>query len=214
MVLTREGVRDLYRRTASFYDVALGLARPLGAARWRRETIRSLHLRSGDTVVDLCCGTGANFRGLRDAVGPTGRVVGVDLTEAMLDRARARIGRAGWANVTTVQADALDYLLPQPTDAVISTYGLEMVPEYDAVIERIAAALPPSGRLALLGLKHPERWPNWLIELGIALNRPFGVDRSYQDHRPWLSVRTHMSEAEHREFLFGAVYRSTGRPRP
>lgn len=214
MVLNRGEIRDLYRRTASFYDVALALARPLGAARWRRATIRSLDLRSGDTVVDLCCGTGANFPGLREAVGPTGRVVGVDLTKAMLQGARTRIERAGWANVATVQADALDYRFPQPIDAVISTYGLEMVPEYDAVIKRAAAALPPSGRLALLGLKHPERWPGWLVELGIALNRPFGVDRSYQEHRPWLSVRTHMTEVEHREFLFGAVYRSAGRPRP
>ena len=213
MVLNRDEVRELYRRTARFYDLALSLAGPLGVGRWRRETIRSLGLRPGDTVVDLCCGTGANFAALADAVGETGRVVGVDLSAAMLRRARARVDRGGWTNVAMVQADVLDYPLPQNANAVVSTFGLEMVPEYDAVVERIGAALPRSGRLALMGLKHPDGWPDWLVDLGIALNRPFGVDRSYEQHQPWLSVRSHMNELEHREFLFGAVYRSVGHPR-
>ncbi|WP_233745491.1 class I SAM-dependent methyltransferase [Halobacterium bonnevillei] len=53
-------------------------------------------------AVDLGCGTGANLRHLRDRVGPTGTVVGVDLTPGMLARAESRVERAGWQNVHLV----------------------------------------------------------------------------------------------------------------
>jgi len=62
----------------------------------------------GDTVIDMACGTGLNFSLLQKAVGPGGRIVGVDLTDAMLARAQDRIKANGWSNVSLVQADAAD----------------------------------------------------------------------------------------------------------
>lgn len=76
---------------------------------------------------------------------------------------------------------------------VLATFALETVPEYDRIIERATASLSPGGRLALLGLKHPARWPDWLVEMGIWLNRPFGVSRDYAALRPWESVRRRRS---------------------
>ncbi|MEW5926058.1 MAG: hypothetical protein AB1941_01095 [Gemmatimonadota bacterium] len=92
----------------------------------------------------------------------------------------------------------------------LATFALEMVPEYDAVIHRVAATLQPGRRLAVYGLKHPDHWPRWLVQLGMWLNRPFGVSREYAALRPWESVRRHMSEVEHREFYAGAAYLSVG----
>lgn len=97
-------VQSFYGRWATLYD---GLARfTPGIGRLRREAAAALDLDRGDTVVDLGCGTGANLPYLREAVGPTGAVVGVDLTRGMLDRARRLVDAAGWRNVHVVQGDA------------------------------------------------------------------------------------------------------------
>lgn len=214
MILDPPQVRDLYRKTASFYDLALLPYRLLGLRSRRRRAVEALNLQTGDLVVDLCCGTGANIPLLHDAVGPEGRIVGVDLTDAMLDEARERVERAGFCNVDLVEANVVDYVLPEGTAGVLATFALEMVPEYDGVTRRAAGALEEGCRFVLLGLKHPDGWPDWLVRLSIWLNRPFGVSREYAVLRPWLSIRERLTEVEHREMLAGAAYMSVGEVTP
>lgn len=214
MILNRDEVRKLYNRTASFYDIALLGYNFTGINRHRREVVAQLRLEPGDVVVDLGCGTGASFASLIEAIGPSGRVIGVDLSEGMLARAKQRIDRSGWENVELAQADLREYAFPPETKAVIATFALEMVPDYDAVVRRILPALPDYGRLGLLGLKHPERWPEWLIGLGVWLNKPFGVSRDYKDFRPWEAVQRHMRVIAFQELYFGAAYRCVGERSP
>ena len=57
---------------------------------------------------------------------------------------------------------------------------------------RSALPLPGGGRLVSYGLKHPNRWPEWLITLGIGLTKPFGVDRDYESLKPRLSIERHL----------------------
>jgi demethylmenaquinone methyltransferase/2-methoxy-6-polyprenyl-1,4-benzoquinol methylase len=210
MILNRDQTRALYRRLAPIYDLALWGYRLLGVSRHRRQAVEALQLRPGDTVVDMGCGTGLNFPYLHEAVGSEGRIVGVDLSEAMLEKARERADRHGWQNVELVEADLTEYIFPENVGGALGTFALEMVPEYDAVIRRVAGALPTGKRLALFGLKHPERWPEWLVRFGLWLNKPFGVSREYEAFRPWESVRQHMTEVEHQEFYTGAAYLSIG----
>jgi demethylmenaquinone methyltransferase/2-methoxy-6-polyprenyl-1,4-benzoquinol methylase len=210
MILDRDQTKALYRRLAPIYDLALWGYRLLGVSRHRRQAVRALHLRPGDAVVDMGCGTGLNFPYLREAVGSEGRIVGVDLSGAMLEKARARAERHGWQNVELIEADLTEYALPENLDGALATFALEMVPEYDVVIRRVAGALPAGKRLALFGLKHPERWPDWLVRLGLWLDKPFGVSREYEAFRPWESVRQYMAEVGHQEFYAGAAYLSVG----
>lgn len=72
----------------------------------RRIGIRQLWLRPGATVVDIGCGTGLNFALLEEAIGPTGRIVAVDLSDDMLAAARRRTQKYGWDNVELLQVDA------------------------------------------------------------------------------------------------------------
>ena len=90
MILDADQVRGLYRRIAPFYDLSLIPFRALGDRRNRLLAVRSLRLQAGDTVVDLGCGTGINIPLLLEAVGPSGRVIGVDLSEEMLSNACER----------------------------------------------------------------------------------------------------------------------------
>lgn len=212
VLLTSDEIRRLYRRLAPIYDLAVSPYRLLGLTRRREQAVEALRLAPGDTVLDLCCGTGLNFAPLQRAVGPSGRIIGVDLSEAMLRRARERTRRRGWENVDLVVADVASFAIPC-VDGVLATFALEMVPDYDDVIARVAEALPEGGRLALLGLEHPEGWPEWLIRLGVLLNRPFGVRRAYAELQPWTAARWHLKEILHEEFLAGAAYLSVAERR-
>lgn len=57
--------------------------------------VRALKLQPGDTVLELACGTGINFSLFQQYIGPTGQIIGVDLTDAMLDQAQKRVARQG-----------------------------------------------------------------------------------------------------------------------
>ena len=209
-VLGADQARALYDRIAPIYDGVAGAYALLGARRLHERAVRALLLRPGGTAVSLGCGTGPNLGALARAVGPTGRVVGVDLSAGMLAQARDRVRRLGLDNVELVQADVREFVFPEGLDGVLAVFALEMVPNYDAVVERAVAALRPGGRIAVSGLRRPDGWPEWAVRLGEFVNRPFGVSRAYRSFRPWEAVRRHACEVTYREAVLGAVYLCVG----
>jgi demethylmenaquinone methyltransferase/2-methoxy-6-polyprenyl-1,4-benzoquinol methylase len=202
----RDEVVRLYRRRAPRYDLTSHLYWLIGYPldRYRREAVVALRLRPGDTVVELGCGTGHNLPLLREAVGAEGRVVGVDLTDAMLARARARVERAGWRNVELVLADAAALAWPARVDGVISTYALPLVPALDEVVRRAAAALGPGKRMVVVDVAAPERWPRWMVGVIAALVRPFGP-AAYLYRRAADPLRAHFAKVEVRKRYLGTT---------
>ncbi len=146
--------QNFYGRWAGLYDRVATLP-PVRA--WREATADALALDPGDTVVEMGCGTGANLPHLRERVGPEGTVVGLDLTAGMLATARARVERAGWANVHCLQADATAPPVPRDVDAVLATFVVGMLPDPGAAVDDWLAHLAPGGRLALLDAA-PTAW--------------------------------------------------------
>lgn len=161
MALSKNETRDLYRKRAKRYDRSIRIYRLFGfdLERYRRDTIAALRLGSGDVVVELCCGTGLNLKYVQQAIGSQGKMIGVYLTDSMLDVARSRVSREGWTNVELVQADVGSWSIPDGVAGVYSTFAPTLVPEFDAVIERASLTLNPEGRLAVLDMKEPENWP-------------------------------------------------------
>lgn len=212
MTLSKNQTRDLYRKRARRYDLWVQVYPLFGFKmnQYRQDTISALALKPGDTVVELGCGTGLNFAYVQRAIGPTGKLIGVDLTDSMLDVARDRVAQEGWTNVTLVQADLAEWKFPAGVAGVFSTLALTLVPEYDTVIERASRALKPGGRLAILDMKEPKRWPEWLVRFAAWLNKPFGVSLDLADRHPWESIRRYLTETEYREYYFGALYLCAG----
>jgi ubiquinone/menaquinone biosynthesis C-methylase UbiE len=212
MALDKNETRNLYRKRAGRYDLAVKIYPLFGfdVERYRKDTVTALSLNPGDTVVELGCGTGLNFKYVERAIGPEGKIIGVDLTGPMLEVASDRVTREGWANVELVQADVAEWTIPQGIAGVFSTLALTLVPEYDGVIERVSEALRPGGRLAVLDLKEPAGWPYWLIRFAAWLNKPFGVSLELADRHPWESIHKYLTEVEFREYYFGALYLSVG----
>jgi len=193
---TREHLIETYRKKAKHYDITSRLypapGYPQRAQRLR--SVQALGLRAGDTVVDMACGTGLNFALLEKAVGPEGRIVGVDLTDAMLAVAQDRIAANGWSNISLVQADAAGFDFPAGVDAILSTYAMTQVPECAEVIAHGAAALSAGGRWAVLDLKVPGSTPGWVAQLGTAMVRPFASIDQWITRRPWEAIRAAMQE--------------------
>ncbi len=162
----------------------------------------------------MACGTGLNFQLLEEAIGADGRIVGVDLTDAMLAQARQRIETNGWSNVRLVQADAAEFEFPAQVDAIVSTYALSQVPECGEVIAHGAAALSPGGRWVVLDLKLPDRAPRRLAQLGVAAVRPFASIDEWIARRPWETIRTAMEgelvDVTWTELCFGTAFLATG----
>ena len=141
-------IAAFYGDNAALYDRIATLP-PVG--RWRARAVTALDLDPGDTVVEMGCGTGANLPYLRAAVGPSGRVVGVDLTGPLLERARDRIARKGWTNVHAVQGDATAPPV-EAADGLLATFVVGLLADPAAAVgdwcDVVAAA--GGGRLALV----------------------------------------------------------------
>ncbi|HSZ99613.1 MAG TPA: methyltransferase domain-containing protein [Streptosporangiaceae bacterium] len=213
---TREHLIETYRKKAKHYDVTSRLypapGYPQRAQRLR--AVRALGLRPGASVVDMACGTGLNFDLIEEAIGPGGRLIGVDLTDAMLARAQDRIATNGWSNISLVQADAADFDFPAGVDAILSTYALSQVPECAAVIAHGAAALSGGGRWVVLDLKVPDNTPGRLAQLGTAVVRPFASIDQWITRRPWEAIRAAMqnelADVSWTELFFGTAFLGAG----
>ena len=213
---TRERLIETYRKKAKHYDVTSRLYPAPGYPQraQRLQAVRALGLRPGDTVVDMACGTGLNFRLLERVVGPGGRIVGVDLTDAMLARAQDRIQTNGWSNVSLVQADAAGFEFPAGVNAILSTYAMTQVPECAEVIAHGAKALSGGGRWAVLDLKLPGSTPRLIEQVGTAIVRPFAAIDEWTMRRPWEAIRTAMQEEladfSWTELFFGTAFLAAG----
>ncbi len=215
---TREHERliAVYRKKAKHYDITSRLypvpGYPQRAQRLR--AVRALGLRAGDSVIDMACGTGLNFPLIEAAIGPHGRIVGVDLTDAMLARAQDRTERNGWSNVSLVQADAASFDFPTGVDAILSTYALCQVPECAEVIAHGAAALSHGGRWVVLDLKLPDNAPRWPTQFGIAIVRHFASIDEWIMRRPWEAIsaamREELADASWTELVFGTAFLAAG----
>jgi SAM-dependent methyltransferase len=139
---------------------AKDLGYPPELARVPEETVRSFagvanpfslgRVERGQVVLDLGCGAGTDLLVAAQMVGPEGRVIGVDMTPAMLERARQSAAAMGLANV--VLHESLIESLPLPdesVDVVISNGVIDLVPDKDAVFSELDRVLQPGGRLQL-----------------------------------------------------------------
>jgi demethylmenaquinone methyltransferase/2-methoxy-6-polyprenyl-1,4-benzoquinol methylase len=147
-MLEPESVRGMFDRIAPVYDVMNHVMTAGLDRRWRKLAVQSV-VWPGDRVLDACCGTGdlaveAERRG--------GRVVGLDFSERMLERARTKSGAIEW-----VQGDALALpFVDGDFDAATVGFGVRNLADLEGGLRELARVLRPGGKLAVLEITRPR----------------------------------------------------------
>jgi arsenite methyltransferase len=107
-------------------------------------------LREGEVLVDLGSGGGLDVLLAARKVGPTGKAIGIDMTQEMIDLARRNAAKSGLANIEYHLATIDKLPLPDASvDCVISNCVINLAPDKTAVLREIARVLKPGGRLAV-----------------------------------------------------------------
>jgi ubiquinone/menaquinone biosynthesis C-methylase UbiE len=138
---------------ATLYDETAGAEVPEGAINASLgcgvpTAVANLH--EGETVLDLGSGAGADVLISASRVGATGRAIGLDMTDEMLDLARAHAAQAGVENVEFLKGYLEDMPLPdQSVDVVISNCVINLSGDKPQVLREAARVLKPGGRLAV-----------------------------------------------------------------
>ena len=147
-VLPAEGVRAMFDRIAPVYDLMNRVMTAGLDGRWRRLTAQAA-VRPGDRVLDACCGTG-DLALADDRAG--GRVVGLDFSERMLERARHKSASVEW-----VRGDLLELPFEDASfDAATVGFGVRNVADLERSLRELRRVLPAGGRLGILEITTPR----------------------------------------------------------
>jgi ubiquinone/menaquinone biosynthesis C-methylase UbiE len=158
--LTKADVVRVYGRTAPLYDL-WGM---LTETRARRRALELAHVRDGEAILEVAVGTGLAFAELLER-NPSGRNEGIDLTEAMLAKAREKAERSAATNWRLRVGDAYDLDFgPATFNVLLNCYMFDLLPEADfgRVLGEFHRVLKPSGRLVLVNLAPGAGVVSWL----------------------------------------------------
>ncbi len=163
----------------------------------------------GDTVLDVGCGTGLSFELLQAAVGASGQIVGIEQSPQMIDKARQRVQRHGWRNVTLLCSPAEEARIHGRADAALLHFTHDVM-QSDAALDHVLRHLKPGATLVASGLKWAPPWavPVNLFVWPAALR---SVSSLAGLHRPWQQLARRVGEPERQTMLAGAVYLARAR---
>lgn len=159
--------------------------------------IEMLDLHPGAQVLDIGCGTGLNFPLLQRRIGVDGTIVGVDRSPGMLARARRKASRNGWSNVILLEADATAMSPPDVSarisaeggtefsDAVLATYSLSLMGEWERAWNNMVALGAPAAEMGVVDMQEPTGAFSAMAPLARAACRLGGADITAH---PWLAV--------------------------
>jgi SAM-dependent methyltransferase len=196
-----------YRRRAGFYDLELALFEPL-----RRRAIERLALHPGECVLDLACGTGLSLPLLAQRVGRHGRVIGIEQSPEMLERARQRVQAQRLPQVTLQCTPVEEAAIPGPADAALFHFTHDVLRRPEA-IANVLRHLKPGARVVASGLKWAAPWAPGVpspVNLFVWPAAAHSVTSFDGLGRPWSLLQAQLGALEVEPALLDAAYLAWG----
>lgn len=138
--------RSTYHAAADCYDLPALSFR----GRFGRATVARLNLKAGQRVLDVCCGSGAAALPAAEAVGPTGRVLAVDIAPGLIELGREKAERRGLAQLEFREMDFQQLEEPAGSfDAVMCVFGIFCMSDMAGVVRGLWRYVKPGGQLAI-----------------------------------------------------------------
>lgn len=187
---SKSHVHGVFERIAPKYDLMNDLISFRRHKAWRKFTMKKMNVAPGQTALDLCCGTCDWTIALAEA-SATGKVVGLDFSQNMLDVGAAKVEKLGLnKQITLVQGNAMSLPFEDNTfDFVTIGFGLRNVPDYLQVLNEMRRVVRPGGMAVCLEVSKPTWQPfkamyNLYFERLLPLMGKF-VAKSFQEYK-WL----------------------------
>ena len=175
--------------------------------RERRRAISKLTLGAGDVVLDAGCGTGLSFPLLRERIESGGRIIGIEQSAPMLERARDLVDANQWRNVKLISSPVEEAKIATAVDAVLFCYTHDIL-RTEAAVENVMEAVKSGGRVALVGGKFVRWFPPLNAIVRAAMK---GSITAYEGlAAPWSHVLRWVPDLRVRPTLFGALYVAWG----
>ena len=157
--LNKTQVKDVYSQMAPVYDIWGSLTE----TKARQRAISLANIKNGEAVLEVAVGTGLTFQEILQA-NPDGENIGIDLTPAMLEKAKSKALKSGANNFKLVIGDAYHLQFPDAHfDLLMNNYMFDLLPEEDflTVLKEFKRVLKPGGRLVLINMTRSDRQKFW-----------------------------------------------------
>jgi S-adenosylmethionine-diacylgycerolhomoserine-N-methlytransferase len=169
----RHTMTAYYRIHSHFYD----------ATRWaflygRRRLVEKLEIVPGERVIEIGCGTGANFAAIQSKLGNTGELIAIDCSAPMLRKAAERVRKNGWTNVRLLDLEyGKETVTRGKADAILFSYSLSMIADWELALACAHSELWPGGRIGVLDFckstNSSDLFAQWLALNHVQANRPY-----------------------------------------
>lgn len=151
-----ERVHDVFESIYGNYDKMNSIISFQMHIKWRKDTMKKMAVEKGKSALDVCCGTADWTIALAEAVGPEGKVYGLDFSKNMLRIGEEKVRKLGLKQVEIIHGNALELPFEDNTfDYVTIGFGLRNVPDYMHVLKEMHRVLKPGGMAVCLETSQP-----------------------------------------------------------
>ena len=194
----------LVRLIKPFPDFDFSFIKPV-----RRRAVELLNLEPGDRVLDVGCGPGGSFPFLVEAVGPTGQVVGVELSPEHSELARRRIAKNQW-NIHVVESAAQTVSLTGTFDGLLTFAAPDVYASKEA-LENLLPHLKHNARVVVFGGKLSTRRFGPILNPILKLLYKLSFSTTPKpDYEPWKLLAEYVEDVNVTEYFFGLMFLASG----
>ena len=200
-------IQEIYNsRLAKKYDLSL----PHSFTTWKKKAYNDSSLRKGDRVLVYCCGTGLDFPHILKKIGENGKIIGVDFSSEMLEKARDKINKNKWNNIELIEADITKFedKLETKADAGVCTLGMSIIPEYKSAYYSLLSNVRKQGEIIIGDMQLASGRLAGFNPLTVFLSKGYGG--SYEGHQNSLELyalmKNELTNVKKREFFFNSYY--------